>query len=236
MMLRPGWGDRRVAMQTTQNFSEWSDPELLLQMDPMDQSATGFYAMPVVPVGKMYVGLLWNFNNASSRLLDSFNLFYGNMNNQLCYSLDGVRFNRGLRQPFIDLNPYPDHGCTQIRTYSIINQEDQVLFYSGASRAPHGLDKPMTRKDMQTKALIMHRMRKDGWMYLQSKGHWAKILTKPFALFSDSIQMNAQAPYGEVRYQVTDERSRPIEGFTYDNCRPLKAANQLKYMLSWDGA
>ena len=236
MTLRPGWGDRRVAMQTTENFLDWSSPELLLQMDPLDEAAMGFYAMPVVSVGHMYVGLMWTFHNSSSRLVDSFNLYFGKMDNQFTYSYDGIRFNRGLRKSFIKLNPFPKHGSTQLRTYSIIEHGDKVRFYSGAVRAPHGMERVVQVPGMPTKAIVMHQMRKDSWMYLQSKGHWAKILTKPMAIFSDEIYLNAQAPFGEIRYQLTDEKSVPIQGFTFNNCKPLKLEDQMKWPLRWEGS
>ncbi len=233
MTLRPGWGDRRVAMQTTEDFKNWTDPELLFQMDPLDNAAMGFYAMPVVPVGHMYVGLMWTFHNSSSRLVDSFNLFYGKMDNQLTYSYDGVRFNRCFRKPFLNLNPFPQHGSTQLRTYSIIEYQDTVRFYSGAVRAPHGMESMIRVPGIATKAIVMHQMRKDGWMYVQSKGHWAKMLTKPMAIFSDQVYLNARAPFGEIRYRLTDEKSTPIAGFTFEQCIPLKLNDHMKWPLRW---
>ena len=236
MMLRPGWGDRRVAMQTTENFKDWSAPELLLQMDPLDESAMGFYAMPVVPVGHMYVGLMWTFHNSSSRLVDSFNLFFGPMDNQLTYSYDGIHFVRGPRKSFINMNPFPQHGSTQLRTYSIIENENKVRFYSGADRAPHGMERSIQVPGMATKAIVMHEMRKDSWMYLQSKGQWAHFLTKPIVIFSGDIKLNAQAVFGEVRFQITNEKSEPVEGFTFADCLPLKQDDQMNYRLQWEGS
>ncbi len=234
MTLRPGWGDRRVAMQTTEDFINWSEPELLLQMDPLDKAAMGFYAMPVVKVRHMYVGLMWTFHNSSSRLVDSFNLYHGKLDNQLSYSYNGIHFNRGLRESFLKLNPFPQHGCTQLRAYSIIEKHDKIRIYSGAVRAPHGMERVMNVPGKATKAIVMHQIRKDSWMYLQSKGHWAKILTKPLAIFSGQIYLNAQAPFGEVRYQLTDEKSVAIDGFTYKQCIPLKSDDQMKWPLRWN--
>lgn len=236
MMLRPGWGDRRVAMQTTRDFKEWSEPELLLQMDPLDEAAMGFYAMPVIPVGHMYVGLMWTFHNSSSRLVDSFNLFFGPMDNQLTYSYDGKNFTRGLRKSFIKLNPFPQHGSTQLRTYSIIEHKDKVRFYSGAVRATHGMERAIQVPGMPTKAIVMHQMRKDSWMYLQSKGHWAHFLTKPIVLFDGVIRLNADASFGEIRFQITNEKSQPVNGFTFADCVPMKQNQMINYHLQWEGS
>jgi hypothetical protein len=234
MIVRPGWGDRRMAIQTTGDFKNWTNPELLLQMDPIDTAPLGFYAMPVIKYAQMYIGLLWIFHNSSSQPVNSFNQFYGTMDTQLAYSYDGKRFIRGLREPILPLNPYPIHGCTQLRPYSIIEQEKEIRIYSGASRAPHGLENALQRQACTTiNAIVMHRLRKDGWMYIRSVGHWARIQTKPMGIWSSDILLNASAPFGLVRYQVTDEKSQPIENFTFEECIPLQANDALNWSMQW---
>ncbi len=233
MIVRPGWGDRRVCVQTTEGFRDWSEPELLLQMDPLDTSPAGFYTMPVFPCGQMYVGMLWVFHNSSSRPVNSFNQFFGTMDAQLTYSYDGVRFVRGLRQPLLGLNPYPEHGCTQLRPYSLVEHDHEIRIYSGASRAAHGREGPLNRTGVTAQAITVHRLREDGWMYLRSQGDWARVQTKPLGIWSPEIRMNAAAPFGVVRYQVTDERSQPVEGYTFDDCVPLEADDRFDWPLQW---
>jgi hypothetical protein len=79
----------------------------------------------------------------------------------------------------------------------------------------------------------MHRLRRDGWMYLGSLGHWARLQTKPMGIWSSDILMNASAPFGMVRYQITDEKSQPIEGFTFEDCIPLRDNDSLDYPMQW---
>ena len=62
MTVRPGWGDRRQCIQSSQDFCDWSGPELLLQPDALDRELIEFYGMPVFPYGDGYVGLLWVFH------------------------------------------------------------------------------------------------------------------------------------------------------------------------------
>lgn len=236
MTVRPGWGDRRIASQRTVDFQTWSDPEMLLHMDAIDTDPIGLYAMPVCTVGHMFIGLPWIFHNASSRPVNSFNQFFGSMDAQLAYSYDGTHFVRGLREPFLKLNPYPEHGCTQLRPYSMVEHDGEIRIYSGAARAPHGRERALQSPTSSTKAITLHRMRKDGWMCLKSKGDWARIQTKPLGIWSDAIHLNASAPFGEVRYQVTDEKSQPIEGFTFADCLPLRTDDQLKFQMRWKQA
>jgi hypothetical protein len=233
MIVRPGWGDRRVCLQTTGDFRQWTQPEMLLQMDPLDEVPVGFYTMPVFPYGHMYVGLLWLFHNASSRPVSSFNQFYGTMDAQLAYSYDGQRFVRGLRQPFLELNPYPEHGCTQLRPYSMVLADREIRIYSGASRAPHGRERAVQREGVPAQAITVHRLREDGFMFLRSRGDWARLQTKPLTVWPGDITLNASAPFGDVRYQVTDERSQPLDGFAFDDCVPMHHADQADWPLRW---
>lgn len=66
MTVRPGWGDRRVGIQSTKDFVHWSGPELLLQPDVLDGERVEHYEMPVFECERQYVGLLWVFHNATA--------------------------------------------------------------------------------------------------------------------------------------------------------------------------
>lgn len=237
IVARPGWGDRRQCLRTSGDLKTWSPPRLELQPDSQDTEGTiGMYGMPVHPVGNGagYVGLLWIFHNSSSELVRSFNRFFGTMDSQLVYSYDGRRFFRSFRKPFLKLNAFPKHGCTQIRPCSIVETEDGILIYSQAHRAAHGREGAEQRRtDQPLSTVMLHRLRQDGWTYLTSKGDWASLQTKPFVLREAGIRINAAAPYGELRFQLTDEESRPIEGFTYDDCVALRANDSLAFPLRW---
>lgn len=70
-------------------------------------------------------------------------------------------------------------------------------------------------------------------MCLRSRGDWARLQTKPFTLFDPSIVLNVSAQYGEVRFQLTDEKGQPIEGFSFDDCVPLRGLDTLNAELQW---
>ena len=71
--VRPGWGDRRVCLQSTEDFRSFSGPELLLQPDPLDEDLCEHYGMPVFPYEGGYVGLLWMFHCEQAQPPGSFN-------------------------------------------------------------------------------------------------------------------------------------------------------------------
>lgn len=237
MIARPGWGDRRQAIRTTSDLAKWSNPELLFQPDPLDnQAPIGMYGMPVHPVGNGagFVGLLWIFHNSSSEPVRSFNQFFGTMDAQLTYSYDGVRWNRGPRDAFIPLNPIPMPGSAQMRVGSIVETDTEVLIYSEAHRGAHGRERSERKRvGKSVTSLGVHRLRKDGWMFLRSRGDWGRIQTKPFVLKTPEIKLNAQANHGRVLFQLTDEKSQPVPGFEFENCVPLRGAEALAHELQW---
>lgn len=237
MIARPGWGDRRQTIRTTSDLAKWTDPELLFQPDSLDdQGPVGMYGMPVIPVGDGagFVGLLWIFHNSSSEPVKSFNQFFGTMDAQLTYSYDGVRWNRGPRDAFIPLNPIPQAGSAQMRVGSIVETETEVLIYSEAHRGAHGRERSEQRRlGRSVTSLGIHRLRKDGWMYLRSRGDWGRIQTKPFALKTPEIRINAQANHGRVLFQLTDEKGQPFAGFEFENCIPMRGTESLAHALQW---
>jgi hypothetical protein len=234
MTVRPGWGDRRVCIQSTQDFVRWSGPELLLQPDALDGERVEHYGMPVFPYEDDYVGLLWVFHNATSEPTRSFNRFVGWLDCQLAYSFDGLRFFRGRREPLIALTEPGEHGCGGIEPSSLVVTDDEIRIYSCGSKAQHGTNFQTRRageKDFE--GILLHTLRKDGFTYLRSRGSWASFITKPLVLFGGELTLNAGAPWGEVHYQLTDVNSEPLAGYTFDDCVPLVRQDSLTAPLRW---
>ncbi len=235
IITRPGWGDRRIAQRETRDFRAWSEPELLLQPDALDVAGpVGFYGMPVLRSGPGYVGVLWTFRNSSSAPVNSFNQFFGDFDSELAFSLDGRSFQRGNRQPFIPLNPIPQHGCAQIRASSLVAAGDEIRIYSEAHRGAHGREGRVQKASAgPTSAVLLHTLRRDGFMHLRSRGDFARVQTKPLLLQGAILALNALAAFGEVRFQVTNMKSEPLPGLSFDDCVPLQYSDALRHELRW---
>jgi len=238
LTARPGWGDRRVVLRETRDFRTWRDPELLLQPDALDTDGpVGFYGMPVLRSGPGYVGVLWTFRNSSSVAVNSFNQFFGDFDSQLAFSYDGRLFQRGMRRPFIALNPIPEHGCAQIRPASMVATDTEIRIYSEAHRGAHGRERGLQKAVSEpTSAVLLHTLRRDGFMHVRSRGDFARLQTKPILLQHPVIALNAIASFGEVRFQVTDVESKPLPGLGYADCVPLRLDDSLRHELRWKSA
>ena len=83
-------------------------------------------------------------------------------------------------------------------------------------------------------SILLHTLRKDGLIYLESEGDWGRFMSKPLVLLEDSLTMNASAPHGEVQFQLTDMESQPVEGFTFNDCLPLVSTDSVAASLRWE--
>jgi hypothetical protein len=243
LITRPGWGDRRQVVRTSPNLVAWSDPALLWEPDPLDPPQSHFYGMPVFPYEGLYVGMLWTGHFASSQRLERFNQMQGTVDSQLAYSFDGLRFQRGLRQPFVPLNEPGLQGSGIIYPTCLVQTERELRIYSAASRILHGhyMDRPGAEiqrsprraGEKPTCAVTMHTLRIDGFMYLASLGNWASFISKPMILNAPALSLNVLAPLGEVAYQICDMESRPVEGFTFADCVPFRQGDALNWSMAW---
>ncbi len=236
MLTRPGWGDRRVARQRSRDARVWTDLEMLLEADLLDPPQTELYGMPVFPYGNGYVGLLWVAHFSNAARLERFNQLWGSIDTQLTYSPDGVHFQRLLREPFLSLNEPGQPGSGVIYPTSLVETEEEIRIYSSATMDLHHqyATRQFVRKgEMPPSAILLHTLRKDGFVFLESCGNWARLITKPMILAQPEWKLNVLAPHGEVRCQVCDLLSKPLEGFTFDDCVPMRQIDSLGEPLRW---
>ncbi|QDU33265.1 hypothetical protein KS4_13100 [Poriferisphaera corsica] len=219
-------GDRRVFFFHTKDFTEFTRPELVMHPDPQDPPLVGFYGMPVFPYEDMYIGLLWRiFCDPASN-----NLPNGGIDAELCYSYDGLRFNRTYRRAFIPRNELGEHGGGCVYTGSmLVTPENRIHFYSGGSKAEH-----FQNQELTDAALMLHDMRLDGFMYLKTHAGDGRMRTRAFYITGDDLRINIRCPWGEVRAQLLDEDSNPLDGFTFDDCVPFQG-DDLFWSPNWNG-
>ena len=234
MTVRPGWGDRRQCIQASSDFLNWSGPEMLLQPDALDEELIELYGMPVFPYGDGYVGLPWIFHCESTEPTRGFNRFVGPLDCQLAFSSDGNRFTRGFRKAFMSRNEPGQHGGGAIQPSCLVETDDQIRIYSAATKLYHGKGRQAKRLGVSDNAsIVLHTLRKDGLMHLESEGDWGRFISKPLVLLEDSLTMNASAPHGEVQFQLTDMESQPVDGFTFDDCLAIVLSDSMNADLIW---
>jgi hypothetical protein len=232
MTVRPGWGDRRVCLQDTSDFTTWSGPQPLLQPDPQD-GLVEFYGMPVFRYGEAYIGLLWIFHCQTSEPPTGFNRFVGSLDTHLTYSFDGRHFQRGFRKPLIGLTEPGEAGGGALETSCLVETETELRFYSDATASQHGGRPRAGDADRPATGIVIHTLRKDGLTYLRSQGGWGSFVSKPLTLFEPWLSVNLLAPQGEALFQISDVKGTPLPGFGFADCQPASKVDDLRFALRW---
>lgn len=207
-------GDRRIFAWKSKDLENFEEMGFVMHPDPMDASRVGFYGMPVFKYENLFYGLLWRIHNHPQYK----GLAGGPIDIGLTYSYDGSHFNRAFYDAFIPRNPLGEHGCGCIYSSSMfVDKDNNIRIYSGGSKAEH-----FQNQNLTDAAIMLHKLRLDGFMYLESLSRTAILRTKELRFHGEELKINAKCPFGMARVQILDEEGHPIEGFTFDDCTPLK--------------
>lgn len=221
LTTRPSLNDRRIAVAETADWRTFSEPELALEADALDTPLAQLYGMPVFPYEGLFIGLLWVFH-PSPEVKGESPLKYrgGKVDCQLAYSRDGWHFQRGLREAFMpNTDPgHPGAGCLQ--PTCMIFDEEVIRIYASSARHEHGIMLPGDG------AILLYTLRRDGFVYLEDTGGSGVIGTRPLLWEGGTLTLNALAPDGEVRVQVTDSRGVVLPGYSFAEAVPFTGDNQ----------
>ena len=246
---RPAKGDRRWSVRQTDDWKTFTDPVLLLQSDGQDAPLTDLYGMPVFPYEGWYVGLVWLYHGAAQfQGTTPYKFTGGKVDCQIAYSLNGIGWQRTLRETFIGAGGpgTPTGGCVYPTSIVKRPDSDDLWIYASASATEHGL----TPK--RAGSIVAYRMRKDGFVHLESRSGGGRIATKPLYWRGGELRLNVQGQgnfargrgatdrtpwerfiiHGGVRVQITDPRGRPIKGYTFVECR-LFSGDNVAWRPTW---
>lgn len=123
----------------------------------------------------------------------------------------------------------------------MIVKGDEILFYSDAKDSQtlrfSGVDKDTLKragkkKPKRTKKCVIHKLRKDGFTWLESHGYFGEFQTLPFTLLDGKLTINADAKIGAVYYEVVG-RDVLEDEYSMANCIPLAVDDQTAFQLQW---
>jgi hypothetical protein len=231
LMIRPNNGDRRVAVIETRDWRQFSKVELALAADALDPDLAEIYGMPTFPYGDMFVGLLWLYRVPPvSKQHGKF--IGGKIDCQLAYSYDGWHFQRGLRDSLIPNAAPGEPGSGCILPSSMTDCGDEIRFYSCVTRSEHAIFDPQVGP--AGSAVLMHRLRPDGFVYLESNGGEAALATRALLVDGPELTLNVAAPDGEVAVAITDADGNAIPGYDFDDAVPARV-DDLAWQPLWKG-
>lgn len=213
------YNSRIVHRTESEDLVHWSKPELVLKQDIEDSIDTDIYSLQAFPYESMYLGFM-------ERHFDSPDV----VDTELVFSRDTHLWQRSRRrEAFLELGPegrFDSHWVSMLSNGVIRHHHQLWCYYSGRSAA-HALPYPLNHG-----AIGLALLRPDGFASLQAgdKEGWAA--TPPLTWEAMELQVNLDPRrdlrahpgrcVGELRVEARDENDRPIEGFSREDCEPLR--------------
>ena len=237
---QPKTHPRRIAFSETKDWRTYTEQELVLSADAQDTPLAELYGMPVFPYADKFVGLLWIYHTEA----DSMRKYWeGTTDVHLTYSYNGWHFQRTLRDPIMPNPGIGQPGNGVMRPHCLLVHDDEIRIYSSSSSLEHGYHiQPFMGRERKSVgpalgkdhgALLMHRLRLDGFMYIQSNAGPGRIGTRALFWQGGEARLNVHSAH-EVRVQVTDVDGKVHEGYSYADCHPFKG-DELYWTPRWKG-
>ncbi len=212
ILRRPTWGNRCTGYCDTKDFKSYTPYELCLHQDAFDRPMDELYGMSAFPYAGMYIGipLLYTDNPPSRKTkFDS-----GSIVPQLAYSWDGHHFLRSLRKSFL-----PDYDGTEMLLWlnSALQQEDgNLLLYCAMSPEGHGA----AFRSHQNGRIHIYRLRKDGFIALNSGVNEATVTTREYLYEGGEISVNLRAERATMALIDTCGENPASQAWGTDVCAP----------------
>jgi hypothetical protein len=111
---------------------------------------------------------------------------------------------------------------------NIITHKDEHWIYYLATNERWGCHRWDAR-------LGLAKLRLDGFFFLEAKEKPGTVLTKPFKLAGDTLQVNVNAVAGHVKVELLDADGKPIPGFSGDAARIYRGYDNLRLAPKWKG-
>jgi hypothetical protein len=239
---RGGPHGRSVHLETSKDFTSWTNQGLIFHADDLDQELgrqmikarladstfqplvandparynVDIYNMGVFRYESLYIGMPTMYYStgpsANGRNTDGFHIV------QLVCSRDLTNWKRlGDRQPFIG-SSRPGSGAYDltgmIGPSNAVKRGDELWFYYTSAK----YRRRPPRAEPDTGAISLAVLRRDGFISLDAGETEGTIQTKPFELPGSKLFVNIDTPKGELRVDVLDgtgkvvAQSEPLSG------------------------
>ena len=228
---RSAYVDRRIALRTSKDLKNWSEPRILLHpsgVNSDDRFQNQNYAMSAKWFDGIFYGLLWYYRTDLHNM--DFTKMFGVSEVGLTYSYDGKEFlytgcDRLMQRP---MAPNPGWaGFAPCDMCESADGKDYYLLVGGYCHAhgTHESNKVLRvkiREKGYSSALMVYKIRKDGFCGLESVCPGGLVITKGVELLKDDLTFNLRADCGSVRFGLMDDKGEYLEGFHLEDSVPFE--------------
>lgn len=242
LLHRAAYVDRRIMIRTSKDLVNWSEPRVIMHPGCMyndDQREVQHYAMSAGWFDGIFYGLLWRFTTDLNNM--DYTKMFGVMDAELAYSYDGREFLYASGDPVIDRPMAPEPGWAGLAPEDMCESEDGQNYYilvGGYSfvHGTHESNKYYRQKLMKkglSNAMMIYKIRKDGFCGLESVGAGGKVITKSMELLEDDLSFNVRAECGSVRFGLMTVKGEYLDGFSLDDCIPFEFDQGVEVRPQW---
>jgi hypothetical protein len=143
---------------------------------------------------------------------------------------DGINFDRSWiysRQPLVPRGPagsFDKDGVFPASQFVTVGDEHRV--YYGGSREWHY----SIGRDLK---IDLAKIRLDCFIALEAGEEPGQVVTKPFRVEGDRLEVNVDARQGQLQVEILDEQGKPIPGYTLEGSRAQTDANSVRFEPTW---
>ncbi len=224
-------GKRIIGRAESPDMVHWSDAVPVILPDQQDYPDTEFYCMPAAFYEGFTIGMLWNFKTTNTTILPQF-----------VFSRDGTHFDRRYRQPFIIPGGGESFDSVAIYALNPVVHADKLFFYYGGVnwRSPEQLEALGAERANGEIGLAVLPL--DGYVSLDgAKLVFSEVVTRPLSFTGNELRLNMRAAFqrwgaypAEVRVELLGMDHKPIPGYAFNDCDPLKETG-IAQRVTWKG-
>ena len=222
---------RQVWHATSPDFKRWSRPKPLFTPDSGDKGITQFYCM--TPIGRRgeYLIAVLRMLRDDLKAKGTPDVVYTDLNGNglkeplrvygigytvLAWTRDGVNWHRDrYTDKFFEPDPDPrawDHAHAWVG--SCVPVGDEIYVYYGGYKYGH--------KVYTDRQIGVAKLKRDRFVAWEAGEVPGVLRTRLVRVDCERLTLNVDADGGEVRVRVLDERGKPIKGFTFEECVPIR--------------
>jgi hypothetical protein len=113
----------------------------------------------------------------------------------------------------------------------IVTQADRHWIYYGGANERHGTEGVF--QPQRDGAIGLATLRLDGFISLTADEKPGIVLTRPFEVKGEALEVNVDAGRGELRVEVLDASGKPLPGYSGQSATPHRNVDELRLSPRW---
>lgn len=176
----------------------------------------------------------------------------GSLDARFAASRDGISWKRYDRRPFVELGMNHEWDSSSIyMAYGVLPglTENEMFMYYYGSNTLHGWDRDDQHRERNKRLLRrvggapetdVHGIsrlviRRDGFVSIKADYTGGEFLTPVLSFTGDELVLNVNtSAVGQVQVEILDQDSKPIPGYTLEDCDQIYTANEINRIVEWN--